>query len=59
MKQARLKKHLTQEEASKRIGMSKSHLQKLESGERLPSMRTAQKVAEFYGMSIQRLFPTL
>ena len=59
MKQARFKKHLTQKEASKRMGLSKSHLQKLENGERHPSMRTAQIIAEFYGVSVQKIFPTL
>lgn len=59
MKQARKNKKLTQYQASRKLDMSKSHLQKLENGERRPSMRTARKVSEFYGISIQRLFPTL
>lgn len=46
MKEARLKKHLTQEQLSKKIGVAKSTLAGYEGGNREPSMLTVSKIMD-------------
>lgn len=46
-----------QKEVAIAIGISQKHLSKLELGERNPSLITAWKIAEYYGKSLEELFP--
>ena len=48
-----------QKEAAIAIGISQKHLSKLERGDRIPSLVTAWKIAEYYGKSLEELFPDI
>jgi len=54
--QLRTKKHLSQKDAAKKIGISPSMLAMMESGERSGTDKTKKKVADFYGVSVGYLF---
>lgn len=47
----------TQAHVAAKIGISQKHLSKLELGQRTPSLKIAGKIAEYYGSSIENLFP--
>ena len=51
-KGARGKAELTQEEACKRIGISRSTLQNYEKFKTVPPVSIAKKMAEVYGVSV-------
>ncbi len=62
LKEARKKRGLTQEEAGKKIGgrskagtMSKSALSQIESGKVLPTMKTAKKITQVIGVTLDDL----
>lgn len=48
-----------QKEAAVAIGISPKHLSNLERGEKIPSLVTAWKIAEYYGKSLEELFPDI
>lgn len=48
-----------QKEVAIAIGISQKHLSKLELGEGKPSLITAWKIAEYYGKSLEELFPDI
>lgn len=48
-----------QKEVAIAIGISQKHLSKLERGDRIPSLVTAWKIAEYYGKSLEELFPDI
>jgi len=58
LKDLRLKKKLTQKQLAELLGMSTSHIQKLETGTRKPGLVVAKKLAKLYNVSINRLFFT-
>jgi ribosome-binding protein aMBF1 (putative translation factor) len=54
--QARVQSGLTQEELAKRMGTTQSVVARLESGKRLPSIRTLRRVAEATGTRLRTQF---
>ena len=46
----------TQTDVASAIGISVKHLSKLERSQRNPSLKTAWKLANFYGKSMEELF---
>lgn len=46
----------TQTDVATAIGISVKHLSKLERNQRNPSLKTAWKLANFYGKSMEELF---
>jgi putative transcriptional regulator len=52
----RLKKKLTQKEASEKIGISRSFLAEIENGDKNPSFKTMQKFINFYGEKTKDIF---
>lgn len=56
MKAARVNAGLSQEEAAKRLGISKSTLQKYEAGNTVPDILTARKIGEVYEFPIDYIF---
>lgn len=57
LQQARLKKHITQEQAAERFGCSTRALQRYEFGERIPDAVMAMRMARFYECEMADLFP--
>ncbi len=57
VKEFRLANNLTLAELSKKINLSKTALSMIENGHRNPSMNVAFKLANFFGASIEELFP--
>lgn len=55
LKMARQMKELTQEEAAKRIGVSKDTLGNYERGKSYPDIPVLRKIEEVYGVSYDRL----
>lgn len=49
----------TQAEVSNDLSISQKYLSKLELGQRNPSMLTAVKLSNYYGISIDKLFPDI
>lgn len=56
MQNLRKKRKLTQEQASKILGITKEYLSMLERGERNPSDVLKKKMAELYDVSIADIF---
>ncbi len=52
----RLQRELTQKEAAKGIGISRSFLTEIENGTRNPSLKTIQKFVDFYGKEVKDIF---
>lgn len=52
---AREAKQETLEEASKGIGMAKSHLWALENGNTIPRLQMVQKILKYYGLSFDEI----
>lgn len=48
-----------QKEVAAEVGISPKHLSNLERGEKIPSLVTAWKIAEYYGKSLEELFPDI
>lgn len=55
LKEERENSNLTQEEAAKRIGVSKSIISKWENGKSYPSLENLSKISETYGVSINEI----
>lgn len=55
LKQLRCANHLTQIELSKKIGISKQAISKLETGKAEPTLYTAVKIANFFNCSLDSL----
>ena len=55
LKEERENSNFTQEEASKRIGVSKSIISKWETGKSYPSLENLSKISETYGVSINEI----
>lgn len=49
----------TQMDVSAKIGISQKYLSKLELGQRTPSLKIAIKLASYYKMSVEDLFPDM
>lgn len=49
----------TQMNVSAKIGISQKYLSKLELGQRTPSLKIAIKLASYYKMSVEDLFPEM
>lgn len=49
----------TQMDVSADIGISQKYLSKLELGQRTPSLKIAIKIASYYKMSVEDLFPDI
>lgn len=56
-RELRARKHLSLERAAEQIGMPLSTLARLERPGANPHLRTAQKVARFYRVSVDKLWP--
>lgn len=52
----RTRSKLTQEEAAKRIGISRSSLANYEKGLRRPSFETMEAIADFYNVNMDTIF---
>ncbi len=55
LKEERENSNFTQEEAAKRIGVSKSIISKWETGKSYPSLENLSKISETYGVSINEI----
>lgn len=55
LKEERENSNLTQEEAAKRISVSKSIISKWETGKSYPSLENLSKISETYGVSINEI----
>jgi len=53
----RTKNMLKQKDLAKVAGVTVSHISYIEKGERLPSLPVASKLANFFNVSIEDLFP--
>ena len=56
LQEIRLKRKLTQEQASKELGITKEYLSALERAERNPGDSLKEQMAELYGTSIGNIF---
>lgn len=56
LKELRENKNKTQEESAKEFGITKEYLSMLERGERNPSDKLKEKMANFFGVSISYIF---
>lgn len=56
MEAARVNAKLTQEEAAKKIEVSRATIMNWESGKTLPTIPKLQKMAEVYGLSVDNIF---
>lgn len=56
MRAARVNANLSQDEAAKSLGISKSTLQKYEAGITIPDILTARKMEEVYAFPIDFIF---
>ncbi len=57
LKVMRKQRNLTVEEVAKAVGITQPALSMIENGHRNPSMNVAFKLANFFGVSIEDLFP--
>lgn len=58
LRQLRLQKELTQEQLSKKLGLSPSSIGNYEQGTRFPKYETLEKMADFFNINISDLFIT-
>lgn len=56
MKNARIKSGKTQQEVADAVGIKQNTLANYEAGVRVPRDSTKQKLADYYGISVQELF---
>lgn len=52
---ARKKRHLTQEQAAEKLGLSRKFYGEIERGQRDMLLETAIKIADFYGIDVRKL----
>lgn len=55
IKQLRQKNHLTLKEVSQKVGMANNTISRYETGKREPTLKTWQKLADFFGVSVPYL----
>lgn len=55
MKAARVNANMTQFEASKKLNISKSTLANYEKGASIPGMKMGEKIAELYGVPVDKI----
>lgn len=56
LKAARVNAELSQQEAAKRLGISKSTLQNYEAGNTIPDILMSRKIEEVYGFPMDYIF---
>lgn len=56
IQRARKKKELTQEQLAETIGVSTRYIGFIEQGQRVPSLKTADKIARMLGVKLSELF---
>ncbi|MCL4353435.1 MAG: helix-turn-helix transcriptional regulator [Patescibacteria group bacterium] len=56
IQKARKKAELTQEELAERIGVSSTYVGFIEQGQRVPSIKTADKISRVLGIKLSELF---
>lgn len=56
IRKVRLEKDLMIEEVAKATGLSSSYISAIEMGKKMPSLPTAFKLADFYGLTVDQLF---
>ncbi|ABY95864.1 MULTISPECIES: helix-turn-helix transcriptional regulator [Thermoanaerobacter] len=52
----RKSRRLTQEQLSKLLGISKSSIAMYETGQRVPSLSRAKKIAKFFNVPVEKIF---
>ena len=55
LKALRAERHITQKELADAVGMSRSAIGMYEQGQREPDIWTLAKIADYYGVSMDRL----
>ena len=55
LKELRLSKHLTQEQLSEKLGVSKSRISMYENGKREPSFEMLESLADFFNVNLDML----
>lgn len=55
IKVIRLKKHLSQGDIAKALGVHSAYISQIERGERNPTLKNIEKIAEVLGVSIDKL----
>jgi putative transcriptional regulator len=56
LSELRKSRRLTQEQLSKLLGISKSSIAMYETGQRVPSLSRAKKIAEFFNVPVEKIF---
>jgi len=56
LKQLRMAKELTQDEAARAVGISRPFFTQLERGSRSPSFDVAVRIARFFNVPVERVF---
>lgn len=56
IKELRIKKGLTQEELSNRLGIDRTHLSKIETGRVKPSLSLLERIASELGVQLKKFF---
>lgn len=56
IKEVRIKKELTQEELAEIVGVSTNYIGYIEQDKRVPSIKTADKIARALGLKLSQLF---
>ena len=57
LRQLRLKKNMTLRELASKIGVTLAYISQIEKGQKTPSLHIAFKLANFFGVSVEDLFP--
>ena len=53
----RIERNITQSQMAKDLGISRQAISKIENGERNPSLDMAYRIAAYYNLSVQEVFP--
>ena len=53
----RIERKVTQTQMAKDLGISRQAISKIENGERNPSLDMAYRIAAYYNLSVQEVFP--
>jgi len=57
LKELRIKNKLTLRELAEHIGVTLAYISQLEKEQKTPSLKVAFKLANFFGVSVEELFP--
>jgi DNA-binding XRE family transcriptional regulator len=57
VKKFRKQTKMTQEQLAERVRLSTKYIQFIESGQRVPSLKTVYRIAKALGVKVQDLFP--